>query len=59
MGGGKGGGTDLLRRFETREAVADRLAEEGLATELVEKARAGARSEPIRTTDHRPLTTDH
>jgi len=38
-------------RFETREAVADRLAEEGLATELVEKARAGARSEPIRTTD--------
>ena len=51
MGGGEGGGTDLLCRFETREAVADRLAEEGLATELVEKARAGARSEPIRTTD--------
>lgn len=33
-------------RFETREAVADRLAEEGLPAEVVEKARAGARRRP-------------
>ena len=50
MGGGEGG-THILLRFETREAVADRLAEEGLPAEVVEKARAGARSDPILTTD--------